>query len=87
MRTGRSDAQARLGLREARRAHLAADYPNDEADAPWQATKEGGCDQQYLLDLATGATKLVSGGKGRTTCAFFFPDGKRIIYASTPRRR
>ncbi|HYT55008.1 MAG TPA: hypothetical protein VEQ38_09870 [Verrucomicrobiae bacterium] len=27
--------------------------------------------------------KLLNSGKGRTTCGFFFPDGKRIIYAST----
>ncbi len=27
--------------------------------------------------------KQVSSGKGRVTCSFFLPDGKRIIYAST----
>lgn len=27
--------------------------------------------------------KLVSTGTGRTTCAFFFPDGKHILYGST----
>jgi Tol biopolymer transport system component len=27
--------------------------------------------------------RLVSSGAGRTTCAFFFPDGRRVIYAST----
>jgi Tol biopolymer transport system component len=27
--------------------------------------------------------RLVSTGKGRTTCAFFFPDGRRVVYAST----
>jgi Tol biopolymer transport system component len=27
--------------------------------------------------------RMVSTGKGRTTCAYFFPDGSRIIYAST----
>jgi TolB protein len=27
--------------------------------------------------------KLVSTGKGRTTCGYFTPDGKRVIYAST----
>jgi len=27
--------------------------------------------------------KLVSTGTGRTTCAFFYPDGKHILYAST----
>lgn len=46
------------------------------------------CDQIYILDLnddkyTTKDLKLVSTGKGRTTCAFFMPDGKHIIYAST----
>lgn len=27
--------------------------------------------------------KLVSTGTGRTTCSFFYPDGKHIVYAST----
>lgn len=51
----------------------------------YQSTSErGGCDQQYVLDLTTGETKLVSSGKGRTTCGYFsYPMGDRIIYAST----
>lgn len=51
----------------------------------YQSTVErGGCDQQYILDLVTGETKLVSSGKGRTTCGYFsYPTGDRIIYAST----
>ena len=45
---------------------------------------EGGCDQQYVMDLATGKSTLVSSGKGRTTCGYFsYPKGDRIIYAST----
>lgn len=51
----------------------------------YQSTPErGGCDQQYVMDLATGDTKLVSSGKGRTTCGYFaYPAGDRILYAST----
>jgi hypothetical protein len=51
----------------------------------YQATSErGGCDQQYVMDLASGETKLVSSGKGRTTCGYFaYPMGERILYAST----
>ncbi len=46
------------------------------------------CDQIYLLDLtqkpyATSNLKRISTGKGRTTCSFFMPDGKHILYAST----
>ncbi|HEY0142837.1 MAG TPA: M28 family peptidase [Thermoanaerobaculia bacterium] len=51
----------------------------------YQSTAErGGCDQQYVMNLETGETKLVSSGKGRTTCGYFaFPAGDRILYAST----
>lgn len=46
------------------------------------------CDQIYLLDLHkknidTKDLQLVSTGYGRTTCSFFMPDGKHILYAST----
>ncbi|HEX7829288.1 MAG TPA: M28 family peptidase, partial [Thermoanaerobaculia bacterium] len=51
----------------------------------YQSTSErGGCDQQYVMDLSTGESKLVSTGKGRTTCGYFaYPAGDRILYAST----
>lgn len=46
------------------------------------------CDQIYLLDLtkkdiSTKDLQLISTGDGRTTCSFFMPDGKHILYAST----
>jgi Tol biopolymer transport system component len=44
---------------------------------------EGGCDQIYELDLATGRERLVSTGEGRTTCSYFYPDGERILFSST----
>lgn len=53
------------------------------------APKEGiPCDQMYIGKVPTKAgekfePKLVSTGKGRTTCGFFTKDGKHIIYAST----
>ncbi|HXF59172.1 MAG TPA: M28 family peptidase, partial [Candidatus Saccharimonadales bacterium] len=51
----------------------------------FQATPPGaGCDQQYVMDLATGEQHEVSTGKGRTTCGYFsYPDGQHIIFAST----
>jgi len=39
--------------------------------------------QIYTLDLTTGRVRLVSTGRGKCTCAFFRPDGKKIIFAST----
>ncbi|MFN4182758.1 MAG: TolB family protein, partial [bacterium] len=50
----------------------------------FQSTREdsGGCDQIYILELASGEVKKISAG-GRTTCAYFFPDGKEVLYSST----
>lgn len=41
------------------------------------------CDQIFVLDVASGQSKLASTGKGRTTCSYFVPQSDRIIYAST----
>src|SRR3954470_8767250 len=39
--------------------------------------------QIYVLDLATGETKRISNGAGKTTCAFFRPGTDEIEFAST----
>jgi Tol biopolymer transport system component len=46
------------------------------------------CDQMFLGKLPQHPGekfeyKMISSGKGRTTCGFFMKDGKHIIYAST----
>jgi Tol biopolymer transport system component len=43
------------------------------------------CDQIFVLDVdRPGAEpRLVSTGKGRTTCAYFIPGSQKIVYAST----
>ncbi|HTN70425.1 MAG TPA: hypothetical protein VMO00_04985, partial [Methylomirabilota bacterium] len=41
------------------------------------------CDQIFSMNIDGSDVNLLSTGKGRTTCGFFFPDGKRFIYAST----
>ena len=46
------------------------------------------CDQIYTIqvdapDGKPATPKLVSTGKGRTTCAYFFPSGGRILFSST----
>lgn len=47
------------------------------------------CDQIFNIDIAKAAKDstyrppMISTGKGRTTCSFFLPDGKHILYAST----
>ena len=51
----------------------------------FQATRPGGwgCDQIYTMDVDGGNERLVSTGKGRTTCGYFFPAGDKILYSST----
>jgi Tol biopolymer transport system component len=39
--------------------------------------------QIYTMDLATGDTKRVSPGTGKTTCSFFRPNSDEIEFAST----
>jgi len=39
--------------------------------------------QIYIQDLDTGRFHRVSPGVGRTTCAYFHPSGKRVIFASS----
>jgi len=46
------------------------------------------CDQIYTIPVDTPdgkppVPKLVSTGKGRTTCSYFFPSGDRILFSST----
>lgn len=41
------------------------------------------CDQIFIMNTDGSNQHLVSTGKGRTTCSYFFPDGNHILYAST----
>src|SRR5260370_26377259 len=50
----------------------------------FQSTRTGyECDQIFIMNADGSDQKLVSTGKGRTTCAYFLADGKHIVYAST----
>jgi Tol biopolymer transport system component len=39
--------------------------------------------QIYTQPLAGGEPKLISTGRGRTTCSYFSPDGQRILFATS----
>ena len=41
------------------------------------------CDQIFTMNVDGSSQTLVSTGKGITTCGYIFPDGRRILYAST----
>lgn len=74
-------------------------FGGDNAEAYWsydsknlvfQASNEAWgakCDQIFLMSASTGyegdKPPLLSTGLGRTTCSYFMPDDKSVLYAST----
>jgi Tol biopolymer transport system component len=42
-----------------------------------------GCYQMYVMDLESDTVRLVSTGMGTTTCGYFFPGDRRVLYSST----
>jgi TolB protein len=56
----------------------------DGRELVFQSTRDGaGCDQIFAMKTDGTGLRRVSSGEGRTTCAYFTPDGSRIVYAST----
>ncbi len=56
----------------------------DESKIIFQSTRDSfECDQIYIMDVDGKNKRLVSTGKGRTTCAYFMPGDQHILYAST----
>ncbi len=57
------------------------------ADGQWitfQSTREGRtCDQQYVMKTDGTQFKRISNGDGKTTCGWFLPDGKKLLFASS----
>ncbi len=50
----------------------------------FQSTREPhACDQIYIMNADGSNQRMVSTGKGVTTCAYFLKDNKHFIYAST----
>lgn len=50
----------------------------------FQSTREKlECDQIFTMNADGSEQKMVSTGKGRTTCAYFLKDNKHIVYGST----
>ena len=59
-------------------------FSSDGKQLIFQSTREGhDCDQIYTMNIDGSNAKLVSTGDGRTTCSYFFPGQKRILYSST----
>jgi Tol biopolymer transport system component len=50
----------------------------------FQSTRDNlKCDQIFTMNLDGSNVRMVSNGKGRTTCAYFYPGEKKILYSST----
>jgi TolB protein len=59
-------------------------FSSDGKQLIFQSTREGhGCDQIYTMNVDGSNVKMISNGEGRTTCSYFYPNGKRILYSST----
>src|SRR5207302_3131005 len=41
------------------------------------------CDQTFVMNADGSDLHLVSPGKGRTTCGYYYPDGNHLLYSST----
>jgi TolB protein len=50
----------------------------------FQSTRDNlQCDQMFTMNIDGSDVRMVSNGKGKTTCGYFYPDGKTILYSST----
>lgn len=61
-------------------------WSNDGTELTFQSTREPyQCDQIFRLPITATDDKptLESTGKGRTTCSYFFPGDRRVLYSST----
>src|SRR2546421_9855076 len=85
------------GVHDSREKHLANvkqltfGGQNAEAYWSWDSKKlifqsirgDLKCDQEFVMNADGSGVKLVSTGKGRTTCGYFLPGNKEIIFSST----
>lgn len=51
--------------------------------SPSPEDKGLGCYQMYVMDLEGKDVRRVSPGSGATTCGYFFPGDRRVLYSST----
>lgn len=50
----------------------------------FQSTRNDlGCDQIFTMNVDGSNVKMISNGEGRTTCSYFLPGNKRVVYSST----
>ena len=56
----------------------------DGSQLVFQSTRgEHRCDQIYVMNTDGGDVRMISTGKGATTCGYFLPGGRDILFGST----
>src|SRR5579885_1797886 len=59
-------------------------FSSDGKKLIFQSTRDNlQCDQEFTMNIDGSDVRMVSNGKGRTTCGFWYPNGKTILYSST----
>lgn len=59
-------------------------FSTDGKELSFQSQRDGHtCDAIYRMNADGSNVRMISNGRGTTTCSFISPDGKSIIYAST----
>jgi Tol biopolymer transport system component len=66
------------------RQNAEAYFSFDGASLIFQSTRDGrDCYQEYVMGLDSGEVRLVSTGQGGTTCGYFLPGDRRVLFSST----
>jgi Tol biopolymer transport system component len=61
-------------------------FSRDGKKLIFQSSREGyACDKIWTMDIDGSNKRMVSPNHGAHTCSYFFPDGQRIVFASTSR--
>jgi Tol biopolymer transport system component len=59
-------------------------FSSDGKQLVFQATRDGyPCDQIFTINVDGTGLRRVSTGTGRTTCGYFYPSGRTLLFAST----
>lgn len=82
---GRQNAEAYFSFDGTKLIFQSTNNWMDDSVASSQAASHGGlpCYQMYVMDPESGTIRLVSTGTGVTTCGYFFPGDRRVLYSST----
>jgi len=66
------------------RQNAEAYFSFDGRSLIFQSTRDGrGCYQQYVMGLDGSDVRMVSTGRGTTTCGYFLPGDRRVLFSST----